>query len=456
MEKAYQRLVKFGKYAKIFFILVSAVLFFEPKSIEAAEIRLISDEETEQLLFHLAKPLFDAAHLKLDRNQIFIVDDPSLNAFVADGNRLFVHTGTIIRADNANELTGVIAHETGHIMGGHILRQKLKLRDMNQISLISAVLAGASAALSGRGDVAMAVMLGTHSSVLNHYTGYRTSEERSADEAAITLLKASRQSPAGILNFMKKISKENVLSGRQETPYFRTHPITAERVAFFEKAVKETTYTTISAYEDAFARVKAKLRAFLLSPEQILREYPSEDNAIPAQYAQAITLLKQLKFSAALKIMDNLIHREPNNPFFYELRGQILLETGKISAAKGDFSQALKILPNSHLMTMNYAQAVLEDTPSPAEARNIAKLLEKSLRQGSNAFLWMLLSKAYGIAGNMAAANYAAAERSLTIGALPTAKKQLEQAALYPASAQLKLKIDDLRQRLKTAEKETP
>ena len=456
MEKAYQRLVKFEKYAKIFFILVSAVLFFEPKSIEAAEIRLISDEETEQLLFHLAKPLFDAAHLKLDRNQIFIVDDPSLNAFVADGNRLFVHTGTIIRADNANELTGVIAHETGHIMGGHILRQKLKLRDMNQISLISAVLAGASAALSGRGDVAMAVMLGTHSSVLNHYTGYRTSEERSADEAAITLLKASRQSPAGILNFMKKISKENVLSGRQETPYFRTHPITAERVAFFEKAVKETTYTTISAYEDAFARVKAKLRAFLLSPEQILREYPSEDNAIPAQYAQAITLLKQLKFSAALKIMDNLIHREPNNPFFYELRGQILLETGKISAAKGDFSQALKILPNSHLMTMNYAQAVLEDTPSPAEARNIAKLLEKSLRQGSNAFLWMLLSKAYGIAGNMAAANYAAAERSLTIGALPTAKKQLEQAALYPASAQLKLKIDDLRQRLKTAEKETP
>ncbi len=456
MEKAYQRLVKFEKYAKIFFILVSAVLFFEPKSIEAAEIRLISDEETEQLLFYLAKPLFDAAHLKLDRNQIFIVDDPSLNAFVADGNRLFVHTGTIIRADNANELTGVIAHETGHIMGGHILRQKLKLRDMNQISLISAVLAGASAALSGRGDVAMAVMLGTHSSVLNHYTGYRTSEERSADEAAITLLKASRQSPAGILNFMKKISKENVLSGRQETPYFRTHPITAERVAFFEKAVKETTYTTISAYEDAFARVKAKLRAFLLSPEQILREYPSEDNAIPAQYAQAITLLKQLKFSAALKIMDNLIHREPNNPFFYELRGQILLETGKISAAKGDFSQALKILPNSHLMTMNYAQAVLEDTPSPAEARNIAKLLEKSLRQGSNAFLWMLLSKAYGIAGNMAAANYAAAERSLTIGALPTAKKQLEQAALYPASAQLKLKIDDLRQRLKTAEKETP
>ena len=126
MEKAYQRLVKFEKYAKIFFILVSAVLFFEPKSIEAAEIRLISDEETEQLLFHLAKPLFDAAHLKLDRNQIFIVDDPSLNAFVADGNRLFVHTGTIIRADNANELTGVIAHETGHIMGGHILRQKLK------------------------------------------------------------------------------------------------------------------------------------------------------------------------------------------------------------------------------------------------------------------------------------------------------------------------------------------
>ena len=137
--------------------------FFCVRDAGAASIRLISDEETEQFLSRIIEPLFKAANIKFNRYNVFIVEDNSLNAFVADGNRLFVHTGTLIRADNANELAGVIAHETGHIMGGHILRQKLKLQDMRQVSLVSAVLAGASAALSGRGDVAMAVMLGSQS-----------------------------------------------------------------------------------------------------------------------------------------------------------------------------------------------------------------------------------------------------------------------------------------------------
>lgn len=455
MEKAYQRIVNCGKFWTKGLIggvfLLSALWAFEAK---AAEIRLISDEETEQFLQQIIQPLFKAAGIKFYRNHIFIVEDNSLNAFVADGNRLFVHTGTIIRSDNANELTGVIAHETGHIMGGHILRQKLKSQDMSEVSLISAILAGTTAALSGRGDVAMAVLLGSQSSALTHYTKYRTEEERSADEAAVKLLKQTHQSPAGILQFMKKINQDNILSGREESPYFRTHPITNERISFFEKAVETSPYPAATANDETFLRIKAKLKAYLLPPAQIWREYPLSRNDIAAQYAQAIAYMKQLKFKQAIQKMDNLLAKEPNNPFFYELKGQILLETGRIKEAKSCFGKAYQLLPNSHLMQINYAQAILEDNPSKNEAKEAAAMLNKALIRSQNAFAWMLLSQAYGILEDMAAANYAAAEYSLRIGAKDTAKSQLKQAQRYKASPQLKLKIDDLAQRLKYLDKE--
>lgn len=455
MEKTYQRLINSGsKLVKGLIggaFLLSAFLAFEVKS---AEIRLISDEETEQFLSKIIQPLFKTAGITFYRNNIFIVEDNSLNAFVADGNRLFVHTGTIIRSDNVNELTGVIAHETGHIMGGHILRQKLKNQDMSQVSLISALLAGTTAALSGRGDVAMAVILGSQSSALTHYTRYRTEEERSADEAAVKLLQQTQQSPAGILQFMKKINQDNMLNGREESPYFRTHPITGERISFFEKAVEASPYPATSPDEDAFLRIQAKLKAYLLPPAQIWREYPQSRDDIPAQYAHAIAYLKQLKFTQAIQTIDKLLAKEPNNPFFYEIKGQILLETGKIKEAKSCFAKAYRLLPNSPLMQINYAQALLEDNPGKNEAKEAAAILNKALIRSQNGFAWMLLSQAYGIMEDMAAANYAAAEYSLRIGALDAAKNQLKEAVKHPASSQLKLKIDDLKQRLKHLDKQ--
>lgn len=453
MEKAYQRIIGLLGRRVGLFVVAATLSFLGVFEAAAADIRLISDEETEQFLGRIIAPLFRAAGLKFDRRNVFIVEDNSLNAFVADGNRLFIHTGTLIRADDVNELAGVVAHEIGHIRGGHILRQKLQLQDINRVSLISALLAGTGAALSGRGDVAMAVMLGSQSSLLNHYTGYRTSEERSADEAAVGLLAATRQSPAGILRFMKKIAQDNTLSGRAESPYFRTHPITTERIAFFEKAVGQSSYRQTSPEDETFLRIQAKLKAFLQPPERTFREYSPDRTDVAAQYARAIAYLKQLRFENALQILDALLLQEKENPFFYELKGQILMETGRIKEAKNTFAKVLELLPQAPLMQINYAQAALEDNPTPSEARRIAAILNQALRRSANGFAWLLLSKAYGIAGDTAAANYAAAEYSLQTGALPTAKKQLAQARKHPASAQIKLKIDDLQQRLELLEK---
>lgn len=451
MEKTYQRLSlkKIMRTIGGLWLPIVFALLLKPHQLWAQGISLISDEETEQLLGNIIRPLFNAAGVKYNRNEIHIVNDPTLNAFVADGNNLFIHTGTILNAASPNELAGVIAHETGHIQGGHILRQKLKNQTMQEVGLVSAILAGTAAAVTGRGDVAMAAMIGSQSSALTHYLHYRTEEERSADEAALSLLDKTEQSPQGMLTFMKKIARQNQLSGREENPYFRTHPVTAERIAFFEQAAARTPYPADSKYQKAFERVKAKLYAYLADPQQTLQKYPLSNTSVPALYAQSIALFKQLKFDQALKKIDRLIALEPDNPYFYELKAQIYLETGKIKPAKENYKKALALLPNSALLQTSYAQSLLEDNPNKQQAAEAVQLLNKSLISRPSGFAWMLLARAYGESGNQAGANYAAAEYSYRIGQPEIAREQLKAARGAAPSKQIALKIEDLDNRLR-------
>lgn len=194
---------------------------------------IISDDETESLLRRITEPVFNAAGIAFNPDKLYIVSDPTLNAFVSDGNYLFIHTGTLINADNVNQLSGIIAHESGHIAGGHIVRQKLQISKLQTLSVASLIAAGAAAAASGRGDAALAVMLGSQSSLLNSLTSYQVQEERSADESAVQYLRKLGQSPAGLSAFIKKIRDSNRLNGYEEIPYFRTHPMSIERLNFF-------------------------------------------------------------------------------------------------------------------------------------------------------------------------------------------------------------------------------
>lgn len=445
MEKTYQRLKQL--LAKLAAGLVLAVVLSATPA-QAQNLRLISDEETEQLLAQITRPLFQAAGLPFNRNEVYIVEDNSLNAFVADGNNLFIHTGTIIAADTPEELAGVIAHETGHIQGGHILRQKLKNQSLQEVSLASAILAGAAAAVSGRGDVAMAAMLGSQTSILTHYTRYRTEEERSADEAAIKLLAKTRQSPEGMLTFMKRIAAQNRMQGIEETPYFRTHPVTVERITFFEDAVQKSAVLPSDKLQNSFERVKAKLYAYLNAPQQTLRKYPSGNQSIAARYARAVAYFKQLQLAKANKELDSLIAEEPNNPYFHELKGQMYLETGKIKPAKAEYQKAVKLLPGSALLQISYAQAILEDEPNKNEVQKAVNLLNQSVIKHPTGFAWLLLARAYGLQGNEAAANYASAEYSLRIGAFEVARDQLKQARKAKPDARLALKIGDLEARI--------
>ena len=427
------------------FILIAGLAI---KPAIAESITLISDAETQNYLADVVKPLYNAAGLSFDAKKLHIVNDTSLNAFVSDGNEMFINSGTIIAADNSNEISGILAHETGHILGGHIVRQKLKLEKMQYVMLASMLAAGATAVSSGRGDAAVAVLLGSQSSALNNLLHYQVQEERSADESAVKLLNKTKQSTAGLLRFMNKIKKKNILSGIEESNYFNNHPLTGERIAHFAEVSKSNHYNEKTPLDKKFDLVKAKLAAFLLNEKYISRLYPLNDTSQAAKYAHCISNFRQGNILKALETINVLIKEAPQNPCFYELKGQILFESGKVNESKEAFQQALKLLPQNNLLKISLAHAILESSQKPESIQQAINLLQQALIYENIPFAWQLLSRAYDISGNKAYSYYAAAEFSYALDNLETAKSQLHAAKKYNPSKSLNLKISDLEKRI--------
>lgn len=434
----------------VFILLLFVGLYIKPANAEG--LTLISDAETQNYLAQVVKPLFNAAGVRFSPNNIYIVNDNSLNAFVSDGNYLFVHTGTIIQAENTNELAGILAHETGHILGGHIVRLKLKMEKMQYVMLGSVLAAGAAAISTGRGDAAMAVILGSQSSALNSMLHYQVQEERSADESAVKLLDKTKQSTQGLLSFMKKIKKQNALSGIEENSYFRTHPLTSERISHFEDVSKSNHYSAKTPYDNEFLLVKAKLTAFLSDKNKVMRLYPPSNNSAPSRYARSIVAFKQGKIPQALSLIDGLIAEQPNNPYFYELKGQFLFESGKVKDSVNAYQKALDLLPNNYLLQISLAHALLESGESSQNVQKATALLQKSLISNESSFAWQLLAQAYDRGGKKAAAYYATAEFNYMMGNPETALKQLEFAGKNSPDKSLQLKISDLKQKIKDDE----
>lgn len=450
MVEAFARLIKRAIYTFIF----SALILFGAEKTCAADMVLISDTETQDYLAAVVKPLFAAAGVPFNKNNLLIVNDSSLNAFVADGNYLFVHTGTLLAIDNTNELAGILAHETGHIMGGHIVRQKLKLQRMQYVMLGSILAAGAAAVSTGRGDAAMAIMLGSQSSAINSMLHYQVQEERAADESAVKLLAQTKQSTNGLLHFMQKIRQRNQMSGIVETDYFSNHPLTSERISHFQEASKSNHYSEKSSLDTKLALVQAKLSGFLEDAGKVKRRYPNAAQSAAAQYAHSILNFRQGKIATALQQIDDLIKLQPQNPYFYEQKAQFLFESGRVKDSIGAYQKALNLLPESPLLQLSLAQAILESSEQRADLEHARALLQKALIKQTTPLGWQLLARAEEELGRPAAAQYAAAEFSYGIGNLEVAQKQAERAAQSATDKALKLKIADLQERIKADLKE--
>jgi len=380
----------------------------------------VRDTEIEAIIRDLARPIFQAARLNPDAVNVYLVQDRSLNAFVAGGQNLFLHTGLLARVESPEALLGVIAHEAGHIAGGHLARRKLAQENASTGALLAQAIGLLGAIASGRGEVATAVISGGQDLALRGLLSYTRGQEQSADQAAVEYLARAGISPEGLLNFTNQLRGQEVLLARNQDPYLSTHPLTRERITFLENQVAESPYrgqSNISAADQArFERAKAKVIGFLEPASMVMRTYPQSDQSEPARYARALMNYRSGHLDTALSSLDELLASAPNDPYYLELKGQMLFESGRIGESLPYLQRASTALPQASQIRLLLARAQIEQN-TPESDRAAVDNLEKVLAQEPrNAFAWRLISTPYSRMGEQAKVYLALSEYWLARG----------------------------------------
>lgn len=408
---------------------------------------VIRDAETETLLRTFANPLFRAAGISPSLVRIIVIRDDALNSFVSTGNRMFINTGLITACTEAGELVGVIAHETGHISGGHLAR----LPDMMHAAMlksVAAMLIGAAAGLSGGGaDAAMGAALGGQQMAMRGLLSFTRSMEQAADQSALAELDANHWSARGMLDLLQTLQSQDALSSDMQDPYLLTHPLTRDRVAFVAHHVATSPYSNDPfppGFESGFRMVRAKLRAFLDPPAVTLRRVPASDHSDPARYARAIALHRLGRTKQALILMDALLAKQPASPWLLELKGQMLFESGRVHDAIAPYQAAVRLAPGQPLIRSGLAQAMIE-TGDPNLLRPATAQLQIALaRDRRLADSWRLLAVAWGRLGNIGEADLALAEEALQHNDIPTAKRMATRAQKVLPAGPARLRALDI------------
>jgi len=432
-------------------------LSWVPRSADAKGLSLIRDAEIENTIRDYATPVFRAAGLDPDAINIYLVKDPTINAFVAGGQNIFIHTGLLVKTDNASEIIGVIAHETGHISGGHLSRIQNALSKSSVPAILGFILGGAATIATGRGDIGAAISAGGQSVAQRNFLRYSRTQEASADHAALKFLDSTKQSAKGLSQFMKVLEDQELLSTANQDPYVRTHPLSRERIVTIENHVEHSPYSNVlpSPFQvKSHARIKAKLYAFLNTPGRTLRAYKKSDSSIAARYARSIAYYKNAKIDPALELLDGLLKEMPTDPYFHELRGQILFENGRISEALKSYGKASDLLPNSFLIRRELARAQIEKNDPKLIDMAIKNLRIALPKEPRTAFTWRLLATAYGRKGDMGNSSLALAEEALINGKTDIASYHAGRAEkLFASGSREWLQAQDILMAAKTRDK---
>lgn len=404
------------KTIRLLFIVACWTLFFHiSRPAWANSISFIRDAEIENTIALFAKPVFEAANLYPNGIEIYLVRDSRLNAFVAGGQKLFIHTGLLQRARTPEQVIGVIAHETGHIAGGHLSRLRQKMQGVSAESILGYVLGGATI-LAGRPDAGAAIMMGGQDAAQRSLLQYSRTEEGSADQAATKYLDKAGISSKGLLEFFRILKKDEVTKTAEQNPYIRSHPLTAERLSFLEKHVAESLLSDKHlppAYQEMHQRVRAKLDAFLLPPAHTMRLYPLGDTSLPARYARAMAYHQDSQMDKAITEIDGLLAEHPTDPYFHELKAQIYFENGYLKEAVKSYEKADEFLPHTPLIQIALGRSYIEQN-DPQKFEKAIDILEQAVRvEKDSSFAWRQLGIAYGKADRMAESSLALAEESL-------------------------------------------
>jgi predicted Zn-dependent protease len=423
------------------FCTLSIPLVFSSGSTSAAgrKISFIRDAETESTIRAYATPLFEAAGLDPSAIQIYLVKDNTLNAFVAGGQKLFLNTGLLVASDDAAQLIGVIAHETGHISGGHLSRIHAALRNSSAVSIVGAVLGAVAAAAAGRSDVGGALLMGGIGMGQRTFLHYSRTQEAAADQAALRLLEATKQSAQGLRNFMEKLVYQEQLSASRQDPYLRSHPLSRERIDAIDTHLAKSSFSAAPITTDftgRHARMKAKLQAFLQPPGRTLAQYKEGDLSVKARYAKAIAYYRRPDLKKAIPLINSLISEYPKDPYFHELKGQILFENARPEEALLSYQTAVDLLPEEPLLRSELAQVQIELNRPELLSAAITNLRTAIFRQPRMPFSWHQLAIAYGRTGQMGQSVVALAEEAFLRGRSDDAIYQAARAqTLLPAGS---------------------
>ncbi|RHW17967.1 peptidase M48 [Sphingomonas gilva] len=408
-------------------ITAAALIALQP----AAAQSILRDAETEALLDEMAAPLAKAAGLAPGNLDVVLINDPSINAFVVGGQTVYIHSGLIQAADDAGEVQGVIAHEIGHIEGGHVIRFSEGMATATGITLVSLLL-GVAAIAAGAGDAGAGILAAGQQAAMGKFLAFNRAQENSADAAGARYMNAAGISGRGSIDFFKKLQNQEFrLAIPQEDSYARTHPLSGERIAALEGNFRNQPAwdkPTDPKLQARFLRVKAKLEGFIQEPPQTMRDFPASNTSVPAHYARAYAWHRGAYPDKAVEEVNALIAADPHDPYFLELKGQVLLESGKPEEALAPLREAVERSGGSPLIATTFGHALLA-TESPANLDEAERVLRRAVaRDRENPFAWYSLGVAYARKGDTARAALATAERHSLQGQHRLALISAEQA----------------------------
>ncbi len=411
-------------------------------------LNYIRDAEIEHDLRIMLSPIMQAAGLEPEAVRFILVQDNVINAFVAGGMNVFVFTGLIQKTDTADQLIGVMAHELGHIAGGHLVRGTEAARNASIEAIIGMVAGVAVGVLAGNSEAGIAAIGGAQELAQRNFFSFSRTQEGSADAAALRFLDSAGWSAQGFLDFMKKLQGQEYLPNSRQTQYVITHPLTPDRVDAVNEHVTHSEYSKHQLdplYGNLHARIKAKLLGFL-QPHQALLRYSENDTDFIHRYARAIALYRTNKLEPALALTDKLIAAEPANPFLQELRGQMLYEFGRTTEAITAYRLAVKGEPHSALLRAALGQALLQSRDVAANDEAVTNLLEAVRLEPATPSVWRGLATAWGRDGKSSAlADYALAEEALAAGDTALAHERAARALKkLPANSPYRVRAQDI------------
>jgi predicted Zn-dependent protease len=413
---------------------------------------IIRDTEIEQLMRDYAQPILRVAGLAKQNVRVVVLNVSGFNAFVMDGRHIFINAGALFDSKTPNEIIGVLAHETGHMAGGHLQRLREKLASAQTASIIGmllgigAVVAGARS--NGNANIGTGAVLAPQLTVQRSLLAYVRTQEDQADHAGVKFLAATHQSPKGMVDLFKRLSNEMLFNSQYMDPYLQTHPMPADRVAALERLAKSSPYWDRKDPPELQLRhdmVKAKLSGFLERPDTVLRRYPLSDHSLPARYARAISTYRHSGLRQAIAQIDGLIQSEPNNPYFYELKGQALLEGGRPVEAVTPLRRAVQLSHRAPLIEILLGQALVATNNKQVAEEAIAMLRGAIQREPEAPDAYAQLAMAYGRKGDLAQADLAAAQSAFTRGDYKTARQLASRAKTrLPVGSPAWVRADDI------------